>query len=337
MSDRISELIGEIRGLSRGRIDPSQAEKIVDEVRAHLDASIQARIELGKPREEAESEAIVAFGDPRQFVESLRREPSVRKSLIDRATLLPLVALYAFGAVTLAGSQWSYDYSWAFWMGQDPTFTILCMAVSIVLGSWVFAVSWRAWRPQVLACAVTGLFCIPLFACALCGKSLVTSPLNISEGSMRQDVMNNLDQVDRQIAREKQAESVLSSARDTYVVHAPPGGPAVDIDYISEGDYVSLVTKPAVNRKLARRNWEYTISSMSKRHAESLREYLKTKESLQILLDRPLWLNAVYLIPTATQQSSIWGAFALFICLGSWFLRELMSALRRGKMPRPAA
>src|SRR5690242_5154609 len=81
----IDELIGEIRGLANGRMDRKKSEQMVQEVRAHLDESLRARLEFIADRAVAERETVAAFGDPQEFVDKMAaKEQASRREWFDR-------------------------------------------------------------------------------------------------------------------------------------------------------------------------------------------------------------------------------------------------------------
>jgi len=79
-------LLDEIKRLSRGKI----SEETLDEVRAHLDAAIQARLELGSSLADAEIASVAAFGDPKDFVRELVGDQR-RDNVIDPGVGISLV------------------------------------------------------------------------------------------------------------------------------------------------------------------------------------------------------------------------------------------------------
>src|SRR5205807_1426641 len=91
------ELIAEIRKLSSGHVDAVRQEAMINEVRAHLDASIQARLELGQAPEIAEIEAVQSFGTARRFVNQILNQETSRSSrFLSVATfLLSVLAVLA--------------------------------------------------------------------------------------------------------------------------------------------------------------------------------------------------------------------------------------------------
>lgn len=78
-------------------LEPHEGRMLRDEIWAHLDASIQARMELGETREEAERRAVQEFGDVGQVVQ---RVSDAQKPRGPAVSPLFTVALTAGGIVS---------------------------------------------------------------------------------------------------------------------------------------------------------------------------------------------------------------------------------------------
>ena len=113
-----------------------EVEGLVAEAREHLEESIQARVELGATAEEAEREAILAFG----AAERVGREAAPRGPLVDRR-----FALWALCAV----AYWLIfaPRSWPDWVA----FPLLLLGLALHVGFWLALA--RARRPQWVAFA----------------------------------------------------------------------------------------------------------------------------------------------------------------------------------------
>ena len=98
----VDGLVAEIRELARGKIDRSRIDEIEDEVRAHLDASIQARLEMGF-QVDAEADAIKSFGDPEEFVATLvKSNRGVSNATVDPSVIAILIGIIAYSALLLS-------------------------------------------------------------------------------------------------------------------------------------------------------------------------------------------------------------------------------------------
>ena len=135
-----TELLNQIRTVAGGRLGAAEIERILDEVHAHLDASIHARLELGVSHQEAEGEAVAAFGDARLFVRALTGQnsrPRVWHGLV-------LGFLVAVSIVMFCGPMFKYDLPY-----QE------CTAIALITACVVAAIQgWRWSRVSVKALAL---------------------------------------------------------------------------------------------------------------------------------------------------------------------------------------
>ena len=151
MNKSIDELIGEIRGLTNGRMDATQQEKILEEVRTHLDAGIQARLELGVDPRVAEQESISAFGNARLFVDQLSQTGEAKGSPFDSGVAIALLLSILLTAVAFTAAP--------------PLPAYACMVAGGALTAWR---SWKAPRLQVAPICSAFLAGIPIYsACNL--------------------------------------------------------------------------------------------------------------------------------------------------------------------------
>lgn len=152
MRRTVDGLIDDIRTLARKRVNRVGLDESLDEVRAHLDEAIQARLEIGLSREESENEAILSFGDPEEFVQDLANEHGKYSySLVDKG---------AFAAMLFSMLACAIIFP----------LSILPLSAFIELGipfATAGLVAWRCWkaaRPQIIPLGLTFIFGIPLYA-----------------------------------------------------------------------------------------------------------------------------------------------------------------------------
>jgi hypothetical protein len=130
-----------LRTLERSarRLDPAVARALHDEIAAHLDAAIQARMELGESPEEAERNAVAAFGDVRGVARQIADEARI-DARAQRHHLAAFVGFFAAFAIALAGS----------WTGAMPDVwsTVLFVVASFVLVPALVVAAYRARRPR---------------------------------------------------------------------------------------------------------------------------------------------------------------------------------------------
>src|SRR3569832_1252864 len=109
MNEAVNKAVEDIRAAARGRIDEAALENVLEEVRAHLDASIQARLELGIAPEIAVRETITGFGDPIAFAKNMSlRHPVNHPRLFDRPSMIA-----TFTGVVLYSIYETIDRWWA--------------------------------------------------------------------------------------------------------------------------------------------------------------------------------------------------------------------------------
>ncbi len=129
MKKTVEGLIDEIREIAAGKIDARRLQEVTDEVRTHLDASIQSRLELGQVPGLAELEAIEAFGSAKSFVSSLLicKRPRLGPVLSIVATFLSTVAVTTLVWSVFCNAEESK--TWA-------ELAVLCAALPSVLAGW---------------------------------------------------------------------------------------------------------------------------------------------------------------------------------------------------------
>lgn len=127
-------------------LSPSEVEALIAETREHLNDSIQARLELGYAMDEAEREAVAAFGGARSVAQAVSRE-SARPG--ERARVRLLASAYGLFIVGLVAGppfqRWSETL-------YHAIFVLGWLAVA------AFAIaSFRARRPAPVRIVATGL------------------------------------------------------------------------------------------------------------------------------------------------------------------------------------
>ena len=158
-------LITEIERKTDGRLTDVIRQGILDEVEAHLDAAIRARIELGMETNQAEREAVEVFGTPDIFLtgilavyESDTEKSKPRESLL-RGDPTTIKLLWI-------GSIWP-----CLWMAWDPwnMRSPILWCVSCLFVYFFARASYKAKRVQFVPIAIStfGIFlcwCLIFFA-----------------------------------------------------------------------------------------------------------------------------------------------------------------------------
>ncbi len=333
MANSKQELIGEIRGLSRGRIDSRQQEVIIDEVQAHLDAAIKARLELGLSEVEAQEEAVSAFGDPLDFVTKMvLRHPSPKHSWFDRNVWKALLASTVFLSVFcvyLVKTRELLDKDLSIWIGTPV------LIISLLLARWIWRASLTANRPQFLPLLVTWLMAVPLVALAWSFGGFTPEFTAAPTWSTDQQPELRLAQVQKNLDHNKLLEQQFTDAVIRHQSALPSKNPTKPVWHKSDGfeytDSFELVPAKsstdadAIWRRLTPKAYEIINS----------RKYAYGMEVgyFQSIIDRPLWLDAIYHLPPGIYVGSMWWAVMAAISLVAWFVRAFALMLKDLRRP----
>jgi len=139
LSHRDSYLAAIRRLAYRHGVSEEMCEAFLTEITAHIDATIQARIETGETLWEAEANAITGFGDPKRVVAKLAEVHRPKPPLIYRPFLLSAFVLFIVYIFAFLGASGFWGYTILF-------FLLLALA-------WFMVESYRGKRLQVLALA----------------------------------------------------------------------------------------------------------------------------------------------------------------------------------------
>lgn len=140
MPNRLSDLLRQVEKESRV-LDRAEARALRDEIAGHLDAAVAARMELGATPEEAEAEAIAAFGNVRKIVRGMR--PPHPNTGFDHRFFRRVCAGWVFTAIT------GY-VGWHFLPPLLPATSYVLTALGFALLFLVVRESVRARRVQLL-------------------------------------------------------------------------------------------------------------------------------------------------------------------------------------------
>jgi hypothetical protein len=141
----LTRFLDQLDGQLKKALPKTEAEAIVEEARNHLEDSIQARLELGATAEEAETQALLAFGSSQPLVRGWSNvtAPSV-------APRLYLMGVgYLLAGVFILTAHLLYDRF------RDPAFGFFCVFGAIAVG--FVGCSFRSRRPAPGPVFATGL------------------------------------------------------------------------------------------------------------------------------------------------------------------------------------
>jgi hypothetical protein len=331
MNRTVEGLIGEIRGLSQDRVDSASREKVLDEVRAHLDASIQGRLELGLSRDDAETEVVESFGDPQKFVAKMGEQHPVRKRLwFDRATWHSLLFPTLAFAALLGFTQWRNDDS--FLAG------IALLLIWMIGAGWLFVASWKAKMPQILPVLAILILSTPLFAIAYSLGDLADGSFSIALGLSREVAQKELRHTGDLMRATKKLEVDFQSAADAHFLKSSGAAPMKPIwhetpDYMAHPDTFQLVA--ARSQADADSAWRTTMPKAYKRIAQLRQNFGMESFQLSKMLYQSFWLNALYHLPGGALIGASLAGFAATISFSAWTLRRLWRLIgRRNRLTR---
>jgi hypothetical protein len=212
-------------------LDPAVARALHDEVAVHLDAAIQARMELGESPEEAERNAVAAFGDVRDVTRQIGDEARIDPRA-QRHHLAAFVGFFAAFSLALTGS----------WTGviPDVSSTLFFLAASFALVPLLVVSAYRARRPRwglmLLLYPVLSLWLGAGFAAAY----LPDAPTPVV-GTLRRDLPRLLADADSNANRLATALNRLDQARADF----ERGGAAIPVGDLHDPLTLTLGRAPS--------------------------------------------------------------------------------------------
>jgi len=323
-SHSTSELIGAIRELARGRIEDNQCAKMLDEVRGHLDAGIQARIEMGMALEAAEEEAVLGFGDPREFVQKMAgRHPIQRYEFFDRKSLVAMLCALAFASLFTA-----LDRVYGSFGLLPSVFYVLGLIGFIV---WIAVTSWRAKLLPVLPLLTTLLIGIPMLSTF---EAFGWMPGARYRVEAEKEFVNS--QADFYAALKAESDFTSTAniaffdARDLPPMkiiwrRSPDNGP----------DTYQLV--PAASRAEANQSWQKTLPKayaalQNERESAGQRMAFVSEE-----LDQSFTQHVISGIPWAAAESPAFALCIFYVSALSWLSSYFWRTFKRRSRPRGLA
>lgn len=256
---------------SAGRLlDHDAARQLRDEVATHFEAAVQARIEMGDSREEAERRTVDEFGDIRRVVQRVSEAQAPPRRAID-----PL-----FTAALIAGGIF-YCGAYLTPFGTGALITLGGILASCAVGAWA---SWRVrrlqWRSFLIAL-------VPAWLCLTASLSIVYRTPAPGESMMRPtEVAEGIAFRKKSIVVQSNYLANLEAAHGKFLRE---GGLQVPRDFDRETGEIVFGT--ARNAEFARRSWELVRESFPRQHASIARES-SWITSAEAALDRS-WINGL--------------------------------------------
>lgn len=284
-----------------------EAATFAAEARNHLEDSIQARLELGATPEEAEREALIAFGKTADVVQESRpREPWIDRRFLGAA--LAVVAYWAF----FGGGR-----SFPDWVAAP-----MLALFAVVHGGYLFAGS----RTRRFQGATLALVLLPLWV----GLSVIkaqgqvaidgpSGPQLWSRGTLRQDAADH-----RRFAntlRTKYQTLLHENARyrSGEIATCPSRTPGFD----EAGRLLLYAHGPA----LANERWKDALRHGADAANRVAPNNDRLAERLEAAVDAPSW-SAVPLAAVAVFKASGWPVASAYVGMYAWAW-TLGFALRR--------
>lgn len=318
----INEFFKELDDAARKRLEPAYASELRIEISTHLEAEIQARLELGEAQDRAEEEALRALGTVDQLVTAASRRHG-RRSVIDPKVLV---------AVTVAHINLAVLVGYGSGIEKWPLgFHILIPATLIASALWIALVAYRA---RVLQWAISVLLLLPLTVVYSMSMAITSAaPYEFfSYGSMpysQLPEMINAAQVRAQKATAGETafnlaleERVLKAANGTLSQEEALLGPRwkpFDRAY----DLHTFKSKDEALKAWLKVTPQANFSYNAERGAA-----LEWMFQLSEQQARPYWKQVVFHLPQGALISGWLSLFTFGIVTFSWLLRRLIEALR---------
>lgn len=292
-------------------LEADEARMLRDEVRAHLDASIQARLELGETPEEAERHAVRDFGNFGDVVRKVSEAQKVRGPAISP---LLTVALVAGGVLSPGVILFPRD---------TPALMVLlgllgCLVVRMVATWPLRRIQWRAFAIAI----------IPASLCFSLALSFTYRRPTFADGYRS---TSELRQAVELMRRENDLYSrYLANLDSGYETFLREGGLQVPRDMDRQTGAVKYGR--AKSEEAARRSWQLTRESRPEQEAGHLKslEWLARAEGA---LDRSWLQEFPYEVPWgfayAMLSFAYFGAGHFFVLFLRWFSDETKRIRRR--------
>lgn len=308
---RLSGYLDRLEQEARHALPPDEARALVFEARDHLEHSIQARLELGATPEEAEAEAIAAFGT----AQAVGDEAKWREPRIDRRFLLScLVVLLFWGWVGTIQSLPD-------WMAIP--FVLIAGAVHV---AFVVA-SLYARRIQAIA---LGAILVPLWLGWSTKQAADHVYANLRGGLYRTDRLRLADEIRSQRAWADQIGSeaeTLLAGHEAFLKNGSTLSPSRSVSYTEDG---KLRLFRRASRTEAEAYWDEAAGAAARRsHERSAANLRRRAQVLEDAGNAPWWPH----VPSEMVFTITGEVGAIFTTYGALHLAGWFAgwALRRRK------
>jgi hypothetical protein len=313
--NRVSDLLHLVDRESRV-LDAAEARALRNEIEGHLDAAIMARLEMGATPEEAEREAVAAFGDVRRIVRAMR--PSEAYTWFDRRFFISVgLGWLALVAAGFLGAIFFAEFS--------GLVNFVVIGLSLSLTALVVWESVRARKVQFLPILV--LF--PLFSVlGAIGQAASFLPYNAQTGefavsrrfleSQAQELHHKISATEEAIARHKR----FREAFDRGEMVAPE---------MFESTLPGMIYGEPANRREGDHRWKQAEEWLASRQSE-IYSHRSDLVPVEKRLATP-WISSIsgWLVESAAMTSipaTLTLLLNLFVAFIAWLARRLP---RRGQ------
>lgn len=331
MANNMDELVGEIRGLARGRLSEIRTAELIHEVRSHVEAGIQAGISEGLSAGNAENQAIQSFGDPGVVIKDLAELHTGNRVGFDRSVALAFaVSISVIIAFAYFVMEFPYAGAWSL---------VLFIAIWIAAAVWIGMASWQARKVQILPAVAATILGAVLFAGIQCFTWSADGRSYLSQGSKTSEAAADYKQTFQDFTALRKSEQTFNEQNSKFLASLASGakvfqepqleihGRAYRFDTTPRAALESLgdrmqgfVFRPAHSKEEAVRAWTKAIP-MALNAASNETARITSNISFDTeKLERPLWMNFLLLLP-----GGIFGSAAIMGLLASVHLATVLA------------
>jgi hypothetical protein len=224
-------------------LDAEAVQKLREEVAAHFESDVQARVEMGQSPAEAEQASVAAFGDIADLVWQVREAQTARGKALDPVFTGALLA----GAIAYASS---------FLVRSDGAGALMLLGIVVSLALCIWA-TWRVRRLQWRAFALTAVpawLCLTLAQCvtyrSVGGEQEALTPPSLQRGILESRHHNSVQR------------KYIANLEAAYHEYQRTGGLRIANTYDQETG--AVIFGKAKTVEIARRTWDMAYRDLPK-------------------------------------------------------------------------
>jgi hypothetical protein len=283
-----------------------------------LDAAIEARVELGTPPEQAEREAVEAFGKPKALIQRLSDVHRPKRAMVDGPFTAVAVVCTAFQL-------------WMMSARSLPNYVLLVWLAMLV----VFLIqSWRVRRLQIL---VFSALLVPLLCVVTVAQSFtyVTLPLEPPDRAERANLRALEVESLKNLERNRRFLAQIEEGYQRYVAGEPiaPGRTG-----FGSGDAPNFHT--ITDLEAAGERWARALPAMRRLIGTTQADQSKRIELVRLARSQPWWFQIPgEVLPAAAVVFGVslyWFIPHALAVLTRWLASQIGGGLRPRHRGRPA-